>query len=175
MIYECERRLRVEVPIDVVWDWMSDVRRVLSLNIFHAEVDYPEPVIQAGVAVPVRHNIAWLYRQTRLAHIRIYRPYTVAWDEVQAHGIDRFPHRQSLTLESINPQACVIVNRLRGQFRLGIPGGRYWFMPIYRRLAPRVLNHENRQIAAAVGGLSSDRTSFVTGHAMMVNGDRQAK
>ena len=34
MIYECERRLQIQAPAEAVWDWMSDVRRLLCLNRF---------------------------------------------------------------------------------------------------------------------------------------------
>ena len=78
MVYECERRLHINASADAVWHWMADVRRLLCLNIFHTAVDYPEPVTRAGLCVPIQHNVCWLYRQTRMAHIRTYRRYFVA-------------------------------------------------------------------------------------------------
>src|SRR5262249_13182738 len=74
--------------------------------------------------------------------------YFVAWGELQEHGIDRFPHSQSFTVVPLDAQSCLDINRLRGQFR--IPGARYWFLPLYSQLAPRILDYENRRIAAAV-------------------------
>ncbi len=148
MVYECERRLHINASADVVWEWMADVRRVLRLNVFHAAVDYPHPVMQAGLDVPIRHNIFGLYRQVRIAHIRAYRKYFVAWGELQMHGLDRFPHSQSFTVVPIAAQRCLVVNRLRG--KLVIPAARYWFLPLYRHLAPRIMDHENRRIATAV-------------------------
>ena len=155
VVYECERRLQINASADMVWRWMADVRRLLGLNIFHAAVDYPEPVTRVGLQVPIRHNICGLYRQTRLARIRAYRKYFVAWGELQEHGIDRFPHSQSFTVVPLEAQSCVIINRLRGQFR--IPGARYWFLPLYSQLAPRILDYENRRIAAAVAALPQDK------------------
>ena len=148
VVYTCERRRRINASADMVWRWMADVRRLLRLNIFHAAVEYPEPVMQAGLRIPIRHNIFGLYRQTRLARIRAYRKYFVAWGEPQEHGTDRFPHSQSFTVVSLDAQSCLVINRLRGQFR--IPGARYWFLPLYSQLAPRILDYENRRIAAAV-------------------------
>ena len=104
--------------------------------------------MQAGVCVPIPHHIWGLYRQTRIARIRAYRKYFVAWGEFQEHGLDRFPHSQSFTVVPVDDESCLVVNRLRGQFR--IPGARYWFLPLYRQLAPRILDYENRRIAAAV-------------------------
>ncbi len=104
--------------------------------------------MQAGLCVPIPHHIWGLYRQTRLARIRAYRKYFVAWGELQEHGFDRLPHSQSFTVVPLDAQSCLVVNRLRGQFR--IPGARYWFLPLYRQLAPRILDYENRRIAAAV-------------------------
>ena len=154
VVYECERRMRINASADTVWSWMADVRRLLELNIFHAAIEYPEPVLRAGLQVPIRHNICGLYRQTRLARIRAYRKYFVAWGELQEHGIDRFPHSQSFTVVPLDAQSCLVINRLRGQFR--IPGARYWFLPLYRQLAPRILDYENRRIAAAVAALPLD-------------------
>ena len=151
VVYECERRRHIQAPADTVWNWMADVRRLLRLNIFHAAVDYPEPVMRAGLQIPVRHNILGLYRQTRLARIRAYRKYCVAWGELQEHGIDRFPHSQSFTVIPVDAQSCLVINRLRGQFY--IPAARYWFLPLYHQLARRLLDGENRRIAAAVAAL----------------------
>jgi hypothetical protein len=151
IVYKCERCLRINASADTVWGWMADARRLLSLNIFHVAVAYPEPVMQAGLRVPIPHRIWGLYRQTRIARIRAYRKYFVAWGELQEHGIDRFPHSQSFTVIPLDAQSCLVINRLRGQFR--IPGARYWFLPLYRQLAPRILDYENRRIAAAVAAL----------------------
>ena len=148
IVYECERCLQINASADAVWDWMADARRLLSLNIFHVAVTYPEPVMRAGLCVPIRHHIWGLYRQMRLARIRAYRKYFVACGEFQQHGFDLFPHSQSFTVVPLDTQTCLVVNRLRGQFR--IPGARYWFLPLYRQLAPRILDYENRRIAAAV-------------------------
>jgi hypothetical protein len=151
MIYECERRLQIDAAAETVWQWMADARRLLRLNIFHAAVEYAEPVRQAGLEVPIRHNILWLYRRTRIARIRAYRPYFVAWGELQEHGVDRFPHSQSFTVVPVDAQGCMVVNRLRGKFV--IPGVRYWFLPFYQLLAPRLLDYENRRIAAAIAAM----------------------
>jgi hypothetical protein len=148
IVYECERCLQINASADTVWDWMADARRLLSLNIFHVAVMYPEPVMQAELCIPIMHHIWGLYRQMRIARIRAYRKYFVAWGELQEHGLDRFPHSQSFTVVPLDAQTCLVVNRLRGQFH--IPGARYWFLPLYRQLAPRILDYENRRIAKAI-------------------------
>ena len=79
IVYECERCLQINASADTVWDWMADARRLLSLNIFHVAVPYPEPVTRAGLCIPIMHHIWGLYRQTRIARIRAYRKYFVAW------------------------------------------------------------------------------------------------
>ena len=154
MIYECERRLTIEASADAVWDWMADVRHLLQLNWFHTGVEASQPIRQANVVVPVRHNVFGLYRQTRLARIHTYRQYVVGWGELQDGGLDRFPHSQVFTVIPLAAQRCVVVNRLRG--KLVIPAARYWFMPVYRCLAPRLMDHENRQIAAAVASRQNE-------------------
>ena len=148
MIYECERRLQIEAPAEAVWDWMSDLRRLLGLNRFHVGVDGTRPVTEVGQCVPIRHNVFGLYRRVRVARIRAYRRYHVAWGELQEHGKDWFPHSQSFTILPVDSRRCTVVNRLRGKFLL--PAARYWLLPFYRRLAPRILDEENRSIAAHV-------------------------
>ena len=148
MIYVCERRLQIEAPAEAVWDWMSDLRRLLSLNPFHVQVDSAQPVNKAGQRVPVRHNVFGLYRRVRIARIRVYRPFHVAWGELQEHGRDWFPHSQSFTVLPVGAHRCTIVNRLRGKFPL--PGARYWLLPFYHRLACRILDQENMKLAAHV-------------------------
>ena len=148
MIYECERRLPIEAPAEAVWDWMSDLRPLLSLNPFHAHVDSPQPVNEAGQRVPIRHNVFGVYRRVRIARISAYRRFHVAWGELQECGRDWFPHSQSFTIVPVDAQRCTIVNRLRGKFSL--PGARYWLLPFYHRLACRILDQENRKIAACV-------------------------
>ena len=60
MVYECERRLQVEAPAEEVWDWMSDVRRLLSLNPFHVCVHSAGPVNNRSAGTG-RHNVFGLY------------------------------------------------------------------------------------------------------------------
>ena len=148
MIYECERRLQIEAPAEAVWDWMSDLRCLLRLNRFHVYVDCAEPVTEVGQCVPIRHNVYGLYRRLRVARIRVYRRYHVAWGELQEDGKDWFPHSQSFTVLPIDAHRCTVVNRLCGKFLL--PGVRYWLLPFYRRFAPRILDQENLSIAAHV-------------------------
>src|SRR5439155_18465014 len=109
IVYGCERCLRIHASADTVWGWMGDARRLLSLNIFHTAVAYPEPMMQAGLRVPIPHHIWGLYRQTRIARIRAYRKYFVAWGELQEHGLDRFPHSQSFTVVPLDEESCLVV------------------------------------------------------------------
>lgn len=160
MIYHCERRLQISAAADTVWHWMADARRLLRLNIFHTAVLYSEPVLQAGLRIPIAHNICGLYHRTRIARIRIYHKYVVAWGELQAEGKDWFPHSQSFTVLPIDAQSCFIVNQLRGKFFM--PGARYWFLPFYRLIAPRILDHENHQIASAVAAMCAETTAKPT-------------
>lgn len=148
MVYQCERRLQIEAPAEAVWDWMADVRRLLSLNPFHVHVDSAWPINKAGQRVPVRLNVFGLYRRVRIARTRVYRPFHVAWGELQERGRDWFPHSQSFTVLPVDGQRCTIVNRLRGKFAL--PGARYWLLPFYHRLACRILDQENLKLATHV-------------------------
>lgn len=147
-VFACERCVQIDVSADTVWQWMADVRRLLSLKPFHAAVEYAEPVMQAGLQIPVRHNVCGLYRRMRMARIRVYKKYCIAWGEFQAEGIDRFPHSQSFTIVPVDAQRCMVINRLRGKFRL--PAAQFWFLPLYRRIVSHILDYENQKIAMAV-------------------------
>jgi hypothetical protein len=148
MAYQWERSLLINMPADSAWEWMSDTRRLLGLNIFHRPVDYPETVTEKGIVVPVEHSFFGLFRQKRIARVHTYRRYFVAWGEFAAKGFDLFPHSQSFTVRPVDDYSCIIINRLCGRFAL--PGTKYWLMPFYRKIIPMILDRENHAIRNAV-------------------------
>ena len=145
-----ERTARLFAPAERVWEWMCDARTLtlFHLNVFHAHAECDEAELAPGVRVRIDHKLGWK-RERRVARISKLEPFEIAWAEVKEEGEDWFPHFQRFTLTPDGPE-CRLRNALRGTFRL--PGARWWLVPWYRHVLPRVLDHENRAIAAATGG-----------------------
>jgi hypothetical protein len=154
MPYTHEQLLKIDKPADVVWEWMSDARRLLEVNMFHESVDWPEPITEAGARVPVPHNFFGMYRQKRGAYIREYRKYRIAFGEFKMpdeKGHDPFPHSQSFTIVPVDDESCIVINRIRGTYVF--PGAKYVGERLFRRYMPTILHDDNCVIAIAVGAM----------------------
>jgi hypothetical protein len=152
--YTHEQLLLINKPADEVWEWMSDARRLLKVNMFHESVDWPEPITSAGVRVPVPHNFFGVYRQKRGAYVNAYRKYHIAFGEhkdKEEKGPDPFPHSQSFTIVPVDAERCIIINRIRGTYVF--PGAKYFGERLFRRYMPHILDDDNHVIAAAVGAI----------------------
>lgn len=151
-IHDCVRERRIAAPVDLVWRWLLVPRHVFLLNVFHVDAACDAERVHQGLAVGVRHRLG-LATQERVARVTRCEPYRLAWGELREDGkADFFPHSQSLELEPTGPAACRVRNHLRG--RIVLPAARWWFVPLYRRLAPRILDAENLALARAVEGRS---------------------
>jgi hypothetical protein len=154
--YTHEQLLLVHKPADEVWEWMSDARRLLKVNMFHESVEWPEPITSAGITVPVPHSFFGLYRQKRAASIHAYRKYHIGFGEykmAEEHGPDPFPHSQSFTIVPVADTSCIILNRIRGTYVF--PGAKYFGERLFRRYMPVILDDDNHVLAAAVGAIES--------------------
>lgn len=150
----CERRLRLDVPADVAWDWMKKPENLFSVNIFHAEVTFDEAEVRAGSVVHIPHDFFGAFKQDRQSRVRDFRKYFVAFGEhksPEAPGRDPFPHSQSFEVIPIDDHSCEIVNRLTGRYMF--PGAKYvgeWF---FRRYMPAILDDDNQVIGVGCGAL----------------------
>lgn len=154
MPYTHEQLLLVDKPAEDVWEWMSDARNVLKVNMFHESVESAEPITTAGVKVNVPHNFFGVYRQLRQVHITAFRKYYIAFGEHKAPevaGVDPFPHSQSFTIVPVDGKRCIILNRIKGTYVF--PGARYFGERLFRRYMPFILGDDNHVIAAAVGAI----------------------
>jgi hypothetical protein len=152
MAYACSVTTHIPLPADEVWAWMSDVRNVLSVNMFHEAVLWDEPVLEAGPRIPVPHSMFGTGKQRRVAHVRDYRKYFIGFGETKAKdepGVDAFPHYQSFELVPLHDDTCVLVNRLRGVFQW--PGADRFGEKIFYRWSPVILKDDNFNIQVAVG------------------------
>lgn len=154
MAHEARVITRIEAPIDQVWDWMSDARRLLSVNIFHEEIDYPEPITEAGPRFAVPHDYFGMAQQDRVAHVRDYRKYFIGFGETKSKeekGVDPFPHYQSFELAPLSDETCVLVNYMRGVYQF--KGGKRFGERIFNRWIPPILLDDNANVAIAVGAM----------------------
>jgi hypothetical protein len=163
LAYEATVYTRIDAHIDTVWEWMSDVRNVLKVNLFHESVEWDEPITEAGPRVPVPHNFFGL-KQRRVAHINQYRKYYVAFGETKAKdepGVDPFPHWQSFELAPLSDGTCVMVCRLRGSYQF--PGAKYIGERIFHRWIPPILQDDAANIAIALGALDPSQKPRLKG------------
>jgi hypothetical protein len=155
-------------PADEVWDWMSDLRRLLMVNVFHEAVELDYLVTEPGPRIPVPHNFFGVYRQKRVVHIRDYRKYFVGFGETKSReepGIDPFPHYQSFEVVPLQDGTCLVVNYLRGVYQF--PGAKHVGERLFRRYMPVILGEDNANIAVGVGAMKpEDKPKLKMGLAM---------
>jgi hypothetical protein len=152
----CERRLRLDVPADVAWEWMKEPRNLFSANIFHADVTFDEPELRVGSVVHIPHDFFGTFKQDRQAKVREFRKYFVAFGEHKspgAPGRDPFPHNQSFEVVPIDEHRCEIVNILTGRYVF--PGAKYVGERLFRRYMPVILDDDNQVIGVGCGALDA--------------------
>ena len=118
MIHVLER-VRLDAPLAVAWAWLSDLERLLTVNLFHAAAFVVDPP-RAGLRVRLDHR--WgpsptFYRQARLTHWEPLR--RIGWVEIEPrHPKGAFPHSQQITLAPLGAHATLLTNELRGSLNL---------------------------------------------------------
>jgi len=152
-----ERRRELAAPASTVWAWMHAAPGLplFTVNVFHhaAVLGAPGP-LAVGSRVEVEHRFCGR-REARVARIARLAAHAdgggeIGWGEVKAAGDDWFPHGQHLEVRALDGGRSLLLNRLRGSFRL--PGARWWLVPWYRHVLPLVLDAENAEVARAVEG-----------------------
>jgi hypothetical protein len=165
MASECRVITHIDKSSDEVWEWMSDLRRLLMVNMFHEAVVLDEPVTEPGPRIPVPHSYFGVYKQARVVHIREYRKYFVGFGETKTReepGIDPFPHYQSFEVVPLQDGTCLVINFLRGVYQF--PGAKYFGPRIFRRWMPAILGDDNANIAIGVGAMDpADKPKFKVG------------
>lgn len=152
--YETRVITRIDAPVDAVWEWMSDARNVLRVNIFHEGVEWDEPVTEAGPRIPVPHNYFGLFDQQRVAHVRDHRKYFIGFGETKSRdepGVDPFPHYQSFEIAPLADGTCVLINSMRGVYQF--PGASRFGERIFHRWIPPILLDDNANVAIALGAM----------------------
>lgn len=163
---ECERRLRLDVPADQVWDWLKHPNNAFGANIFHAEVQYDGSDLSSGSVVTILHDFFGVHKELRHARVSQFRPYFIAWGEYlvpnpTSKAKDSFPHRQSFEVISIDERHCEIINRINGKYRF--PGSKHLGEPLFRRYMPHILDDDNKVIAAGCGAIGAGEVKIPKG------------
>ena len=105
---------------DAVWQWISNVRNIMTANQFHvaaecSEADARNP--RGGLEVPIEHGI--LSRKNyRMARIAKFEDYAISSGErlLSQDREDPFPHSERWRVEAIGPNRCSIQNHARFRF-----------------------------------------------------------
>lgn len=115
-----ERQVEMNRSADQVWEYMSDLRRAMTLDQFHISVDCDSADAanpRTGLTVPILHRILG-YDQIRLARITKYGDYEIGWGERTPQGeVDAFPHSEGWKIEDIGSKTCLVTLWMRGQWR----------------------------------------------------------
>ena len=147
-----ERSLTIDRSADEVWDWLSDVRNVMTANQFHESVECKERIIGPGPVLPILHNV-FGRRNVRLARITQYKKYHVSWGErlAEGYGPDTFPHSIHWRVEPVDEGHCTVYSAIRGRYNAPLSSllGPY----VWQLMIPPVIEADLEDVAIAVGAL----------------------
>jgi hypothetical protein len=155
-VLECKRELVVDAPADQVWEWLSNLRNVMTANQFHVSIDCDDAVARApkvGLEVPILHDI--MHRKGyRIARITRFEDYAMSWGERvpdDAPYPDSFPHSEGWKVDSLGTNRCRIRNHLRGRWMS--PIGRLIGKHAWGEVMPAILDNDLQDVAFAAGAI----------------------
>lgn len=158
---ECQRELIVDKSADEVWEWISDVRNIMTANQFHvaaecSEADARNP--RVGLEVPIEHEILGR-KNYRMARIGKFEDYAITWGErlLNQDREDPFPHSEGWRVEALGPNRCRIQNHARFRFMGAV--GQLIGPLVWDKFIPATLENDLQDVAYAVGAI--DRKTFV--------------
>jgi hypothetical protein len=118
-----ERTAQLSCSADQAWEYMSDVRRAMTLDQFHMSVDCdPTDAVnpKPGLTIPILHRILG-FDHVRLARITKYSDYQIAWGESTPQGeADAYPHSEGWRFDEIDSKSCEVTLWMKGEFRTPI-------------------------------------------------------
>jgi hypothetical protein len=158
---ECKRELIVNKSADEVWEWILDVRNIMTANQFHVAAECSESDARnprVGLEVPILHEILGR-KNHRMARIAKFEDYAISWGErlLNQDREDPFPHSEGWLVEALGPNRCRIQNHARFRF-MGAVGqliGPY----VWDKFIPATLENDLQDVAYAIGAI--DRKTFV--------------
>ena len=153
---ECRRELVVDRSADQIWEWLTDLRHVMTANQFHMSIDCDEAEARhpkAGLEVPILHNVMGR-KAYRIARVTRYEDYTISWGERlpdNAGYEDAFPHSEGWHVEALGTDRCRIQNHLRGRFMF--PAGQIIGKHVWDTVIPPILDNDLQDVAFAAGAI----------------------
>lgn len=150
----------IRFPRERVWEWMiTHPCELLQVDSLHARVEPPELPLAKGDRILVHHEFPLGYRERRYAQINRLEPYVIGFGELVEEGrFDYFPHSYRFSVAELDAGTCIVGFDLRGRFR--IPAARWWWMPIFRQLAPGRLEAALRRLERSLAeGLGRERAA----------------
>jgi len=118
--------IRLNVPVDVAWEWLVDLERLTTIGVFHRVARFDrERRPGVGTRLIVDHGFAVgpaLPRLVRITHWEERR--RIRWTEV-GDPLRRyaFPHSQEFRLEPLPTGATLLTDEVRGTFNLPLVRG----------------------------------------------------
>ena len=115
-----ERHVELNRPRDQVWEYMTDLRRAMTLDQFHVSIDCDATDAtnpRAGLIVPILHRIQG-FDHVRLGRITKYIDYEIGWGESTPKGeFDPFPHSEGWKIQEIDSKSCLVSLWMTGEWR----------------------------------------------------------
>ena len=120
------------MPVAVAWEWLADLERLVTVNMFHCGARLAGPQRQGtGTRLWVDHRFGAgpiFRRLVRTTHWE--EPRRIGWVEIDpAHPRYFFPHSEQFWLAPLGPDATLLTDEIRGSLNL----------PIFERPADRML------------------------------------
>ena len=120
------------MPVAVAWEWLADLERLVTVNMFHCGARFAGPQRQGtGTRLWVDHRFGAgpiFRRLVRTTHWE--EPRRIGWVEIDpAHPRYFFPHSEQFWLAPLGPDATLLTDEIRGSLNL----------PIFERPADRML------------------------------------
>jgi ligand-binding SRPBCC domain-containing protein len=126
MVYIRES-MRIEAPVSVVWAWMSDLERLMTVNDFHVAMRFETDQRRGkGTRAVIDHSFFGSAVQPRPARVTHWEEGKgIGWVETDAtNPRDNFPHSSQFRLEALGENATLLVDELRGSLNLPFGGRR---------------------------------------------------
>ncbi|MDT3442182.1 MULTISPECIES: hypothetical protein [unclassified Pseudofrankia] len=169
----CVREITIEKPAEEIWDWVSNLDNIMTLNQFHVAIDYDAggESPKRGLAVPLHHDF-FGYKHVRMATIQAYGDHKIGWGErhvaeVEGEG-DPFPHSEAWWIESLGPDRSLVRTSLRGSMQWG-PLTSVLADYLWSILIPPILDTDLKTLAWRLGGGGEEPTLELSPHTLFVN------
>jgi ligand-binding SRPBCC domain-containing protein len=117
--------IRVEAPISVVWAWLSDLERLMTVNDFHVAMRFITDQRRGkGTLAVIEHSFFGSAPQPREARVTHWEEGKgIGWVETDAKDPKgNFPHSSQYRLEALSDGATLLVDELRGSLNLRFGG-----------------------------------------------------